>query len=132
MLDLSKVQFLNIWNDDKERITHVYFSFDTEAAMTFLKEKNNNFFEEKLSEINIKNPNMVIPIFELDMYCPYGECVEDVGCVDFVAEIKHDNDYIEVLFKQSLIPEKDFSTQEVCKLWSEVFMKEEQEQNIER
>lgn len=138
MLDLSKVQFLNIWNDDKERITHVYFRFDTETALTFLKEKNDNRYKESLSKIGVKNPNMVIPIFDLDMYCPYGECVEDVGCVDFIAKIKHDNNnpelkikyenYIEILFTQSLIPEIDFSTKEICKLWSEAFMKQKEEE----
>lgn len=126
MIDVTKVCYSDRWDNDTARQTELYFDFPEEMSLQLGEGQFRDAYEKVLAGIGFYDPHEIVPHMELQLICPYGECVQDVGMVSLGIGISRENT-TEILDTVDLIPGKDFREEAVLQLWSDALSKEKEE-----
>ena len=120
MVDVAKAVCVEKWDNDTARETEVFFDFPSEYATELAEGEYKKDYESVMDDFQSSPVEEIVPHFELRMSCPYGETVEDFGCVSLGIGYS-DGSTTEVLDLFDLIPGVDFSVEDAKKIWEDAF-----------
>lgn len=117
MIDISNAEYSDRWDNDTARQTEIYFDLPKDISCALAAGQFKKEYQKVLDGIKHHSSGNAIPHMELQVNCPYGESLKDIGSVALGIGIQTAIG-IEILDTVELVPGADYEEKDVFKLWN--------------